>query len=304
MNSYVKDLWYKNYKGEGDTAELESFLKKLSYGSKDIANYLPWAVVERIFKFQGGTYKILRLTSPDSIVEVDQVKTKVDVDPDTGIVTEKIVKSYFVNVEVQWMGQVHVERYPLQGSNNTPLLSWSQNELNRAVQRAKVKAIANVSGIGYKLFEDGDLQFENDDDGNDRNTKVSESLNKVKEAKSKLKAEKKEEPKKSVEPLNADDSEKCVEPVDAESGNEESDDADFADKDFADAEPEIVEQKLVPFNRAAIENDLKQLYLKGGVNIQNKVKAFLEEKKTLKITELSDKDIQVLYAKMQAEQQT
>lgn len=303
MNSYVKDLWYKNYKGEGDTAELESFLKKLSYGSKDIANYLPWAVVERIFKFQGGTYKILRLTSPDSIVEVDQVKTKVDVDPDTGIVTEKIVKSYFVNVEVQWMGQVHVERYPLQGSNNTPLLSWSQNELNRAVQRAKVKAIANVSGIGYKLFEDGDLQFENDDDGNDRNTKVSESLSKVKEAKSKLKAEKtekKEEPQKSVEPLNTDveeqrdASEKCVEPVDEEYGNEES----------VDAEPEIVEQKLVPFNRTVIENDLKQLYLKGGVNIQNKVKAFLEEKKTLKITELSDKDIKVLYAKMQAEQQT
>jgi len=294
MNSYVKDLWYKNYKGEGDTAELESFLKKLSYGSKDIANYLPWAVVERIFKFQGGTYKILRLTSPDSIVEVDQVKTKVDVDPDTGIVTEKIVKSYFVNVEVEWMGQVHVERYPLQGSNNTPLLSWSQNELNRAVQRAKVKAIANVSGIGYKLFEDGDLQFENDDDGNDRNAKVNESLSKVKEAKSKLKAEKKEEPKKSVEPLNADDSEKCVEPVVEEYGNEES----------VDAEPEIVEQKVVPFNRTAIENDLKQLYLKGGVNIQNKVKAFLEEKKTLKITELSDKDIKVLYAKMQAEQQT
>lgn len=298
MNSYVKDLWYKNYKGEGDTAELESFLKKLSYGSKDIANYLPWAVVERIFKFQGGTYKILRLTSPDSIVEVDQVKTKVDVDPDTGIVTEKIVKSYFVNVEVQWMGQVHVERYPLQGSNNTPLLSWSQNELNRAVQRAKVKAIANVSGIGYKLFEDGDLQFENDDDGNDRNTKVSESLNKVKEAKSKLKAEKKEEPKKSVEPLNADASEKCVEPI------EEPIEEEYGNEESADAEPEIVEQKLVPFNRAAIENDLKQLYLKGGVNIQNKVKAFLEEKKTLKITELSDKDIEVLYAKMQAEQQT
>lgn len=300
MNSYVKDLWYKNYKGEGDTAELESFLKKLSYGSKDIANYLPWAVVERIFKFQGGTYKILRLTSPDSIVEVDQVKTKVDVDPDTGIVTEKIVKSYFVNVEVEWMGQVHVERYPLQGSNNTALLSWSQNELNRAVQRAKVKAIANVSGIGYKLFEDGDLQFENDGDDNDRNAKVNESLSKVKEAKSKLKTEKKEEPKKSIEPLNTDAeeqrdaSEKCVEPVDEEFGNEES----------VDAEPEVVEQKLVPFNRTVIENDLKQLYLKGGVNIQNKVKAFLEEKKTLKITELSDKDIKVLYAKMQAEQQT
>lgn len=289
MNSYVKDLWYKNYKGEGDTAELESFLKKLSYGSKDIAYYLPWAVVERIFKFQGGTYKVLRLTSPDSIVEVDQVKTKVEIDPDTGVVTEKIVKSFFVNVEVEWMGQVYVERYPLQGSNNTALLSWSQNELNRAVQRAKVKAIANVSGIGYKIFEDGDLQFENDDDGNDRNTKVNESLSKVKEAKSKLKAEKKEEPKKSVEPLNTDVA-------------EQRENTDAVEPEHA--EPEVVEQKVVPFNRTAIENDLKQLYLKGGVNIQNKVKAFLEEKKTLKITELSDRDIEVLYAKMQAEQQT
>ena len=41
-------------------------------------------------------------------------------------------------------------------------MNWTQNELNKSVQRGKVKAIAIVSGIGYKLFEDGDLQFVED----------------------------------------------------------------------------------------------------------------------------------------------
>ena len=43
-----------------------------------------------------------------------------------------------------------------QDSSGRPLASWTQNDLNRAFQRAKVKAIAIVSGIGYKWFENYD----------------------------------------------------------------------------------------------------------------------------------------------------
>ena len=49
-----KEKWMANYRGEGDCQELETFLKELDYGSRKGVTYLPWAVVDRIFKMQDG----------------------------------------------------------------------------------------------------------------------------------------------------------------------------------------------------------------------------------------------------------
>lgn len=169
-----KDLWLKNYRGEGDCAGLNEFVKKLDFGAKKEASYLPWAVPERIFRLQGGECTLIHSEDNSTIVETDKTVLRLRIHPETGEAVEELAVSYFINVKATWMGQEHIERYPLQDSNGRALLSWNQNDLNRATQRAKVKAIAIVSGIGYKLFEDGDLQFE--DETKDKTVNNAEKL--------------------------------------------------------------------------------------------------------------------------------
>lgn len=153
-----KTLWLKNYKGEGDTEDLASFLKKLNYGNRNNISYLPWATVERIFRLQDGKIEILK-SERGTIVEGDRVLSKEEVDTN-GVFINYHTFSFFVNIKVEWQGQTHIEKYPLQDSSGRPLTQWTQNDVNKAIQRGKVKAIAIISGIGFKLFEDGDLQFE------------------------------------------------------------------------------------------------------------------------------------------------
>lgn len=157
----TKELWLNNYKGIGDTADLEKHLKTLGYGARTNISYLPWAVVERIFRLQGGEVHWLP-ASDKSSVYVDEVILDSNYDPESGLIDTRSIRAYFINIQAVWQGREYTERYPLQDSNGRPLSNWTQNELNKAFQRGKVKAIAIVSGIGYKLFEDGDLQFEED----------------------------------------------------------------------------------------------------------------------------------------------
>lgn len=176
-----KDLWLKNYNNQGDCEGLEKFTRTLDFGAKKDAFYLPWAVVERIFQLQDGKIELLKATD-ETVVEVDKCYARHEVNPVTGEVSIRHSYSFFINVAAEWKGRRHVERYPLQDSSGRPLASWTQNDLNRAFQRAKVKAIAIVSGIGYKWFENYDAQFEEDDKttkGLDKAKKLAEQTKPV-----------------------------------------------------------------------------------------------------------------------------
>ncbi len=237
-----KELWLQNYKGQGDTAELEKHLKTLGYGSRLNVTYLPWAVVERIFRLQGGTVEWLPVLD-GTYVDVDSAVVGREHKEENGIAMADnvVINSYFVNVHTKWQGQSYTERYPLQDSNGKPLTRWTQNDLNKAYQRGKVKAIAIVSGIGYKLFEDGDLQFEVEDT--------------VIQTKPPKETPQKETPK----------------------------------------QPEKLLIKPETETRADKEQDIKREYLNGEEKAQT-IKKYLVEKNVTKIGDLSDDDLDKLYA--------
>lgn len=232
-----KDLWLQNYKGQGDTAELEKHLKTLGYGSRLNVTYLPWAVVERIFRLQGGTVEWLPVLD-GTHVDVDSAVVGRESKEET--VEEVVINSYFVNVHAKWQGQSYTERYPLQDSNGKPLTRWTQNDLNKAYQRGKVKAIAIVSGIGYKLFEDGDLQFE-----------LEETVPQPKPTKEKPKVETPKVEKLLIKPETE--------------------------------------------SRADKEQEIKREYLNGEEKAQT-IKKYLVEKNVTKIGDLSNDDLDRLYA--------
>ena len=294
-----KEKWMANYRGEGDCQELETFLKELDYGSRKGVTYLPWAVVDRIFKMQDGVTETIFFPNQtveveigeggtktiqigNTIVEVDSVHIRDEVD-NNGIVTPKYMNSYFIRVKAEWEGQVHVERYPLLSSTGQALAFWTQIDLNKAVQRGKVKAIAIVSGIGYKLFEDGDLQFE--DEGKDKkevNTKKAvEELKKNKKEekvekveKTEPKATKKEEPKVSV-----------------------MDDLEEPKKDNGVLIPDINVDKgvIIPDRREEIENEIKRQFLTGGAEKATAIRRYLKENNEKVITSLPEEKLKELY---------
>lgn len=293
-----KEKWMANYRGEGDCQELETFLKELDYGSRKGVTYLPWAVVDRIFKMQDGVtetiffpktvevsdgeYGTKTIQVGNTIIEVDSVHIRDEVD-NNGVVTPKYMNSYFVRIKAEWEGQVHVERYPLLSSTGQALAFWTQIDLNKAVQRGKVKAIAIVSGIGYKLFEDGDLQFEDESkdkkEGNAKKAveelKKPQKEEKVEKPEPKVtKATKKEEPKASV----MDDLEELTEAV------EEVKEAPKKDSGV-----------IIPDKREDIENEIKRQFLTGGIEKATHIRAYLKDNNEKVITSLPEEKLKELY---------
>ena len=294
-----KEKWMANYRGEGECQELETFLKELDYGSRKGVTYLPWAVVDRIFKMQDGVTETIFFPNQtvevesgeggtktiqigNTIVEVDSVHIRDEVD-NNGIVTPKYMNSYFIRVKAEWEGQVHVERYPLLSSTGQALAFWTQIDLNKAVQRGKVKAIAIVSGIGYKLFEDGDLQFEDESkdkkEGNAKKAveelKKPKKEEKVEKPEPKVtKATKKEEPKASV----MDDLEELTEAV------EEVKEAPKKDSGV-----------IIPDKREDIENEIKRQFLTGGIEKATQIRAYLKDNNEKVITSLPEEKLKELY---------
>jgi hypothetical protein len=266
MNIIQNQIWNQNYHGEGSCAELETYLKKLDYGSRTGVFYLPWAVVERIFKEQGGTIELL--SKNGTTVEVDRVMKRYEINED-GTLTEQYAQAFFINVRVEWLGLSYVERYPLQDSSGRALLNWTQNDLNKAFQRAKVKAIANISGIGYKLFETGDLQFDDNTTAKDIEEKAEEKL--TGDTKKKLDSAK-PKPAKKTKPA----------PKPEEESTEDT--------------PETAKDETTSkFDRTEYENEIKELFISSAPAKQKVIKEFLTKHETTKIQTLSDEHIVELH---------
>ncbi len=272
MNSIQSTLWNQNYRGEGDCAELETYLKKLDYGSRTGVSYLPWAVVERIFKMQGGEITLVPQT-PTTVVEVDKALKRLETD-ENGVVHEQYAYAYFINVTVKWLGLSYTERYPLQDSSGRSLMNWTQNDINKAFQRAKVKAIANISGIGYKLFESGDLQFD-DDTAKATEEKAKEKT--VKQVKEKL------QPAKKTKAVPV--------PEQKDPGHPDDD----------QVVPDDVNDEL-NFNRKEYENSIKEHFISSTTKKQKEIKDFLSKNDTTKIHELNDEKLIELFEICQKEE--
>lgn len=169
--------WQENYQGKTtESKALESFLKKNYKGH----SYVPWATMLRLMYMQ----------DPEAVVEVvlnkdgDILHTSiyqlrmVDNDGKNEVERTTMSISSFVIVRATFLGKTFEEVYPVQdNAYNAPKLV-DQNMINKALQRAKAKVIALATGIGFRLYEDGDLQFDVEE-----NVKAKIEKSKAKETK-------------------------------------------------------------------------------------------------------------------------
>jgi hypothetical protein len=214
----VKLTWIEqfklNYVGKSDEArELEEFMKTNYKGN----SYIPWAVIERMTYMQDpdADFEAIR-NEEGGFVHTDYATNRVrDIKRSVVDGVEKKVEeteieasffSHVVIVKATFLGKVMTIVYPIQdNAYNAPKI-YDSNMVNKALQRAKAKAASSITGIGYKLYEGMDLQFEDDGKPTTPVTEEKKSFTgskivKVEKPKAETKAETKVETK--VEPVEA-----------------------------------------------------------------------------------------------------
>jgi hypothetical protein len=166
MNNEAKKLFLENYFNRGDcegllekTKIIEKEFKRT--GEVKIIRYLHWALVERIFRLQGG------------VVEVKNWKfevpftTTVQTYDDNGevIIKEEENNALFIHLQATWQGETLDEYYPIFDNQTSKIIKLPDaQDLNTARQRGMVRLIARISGIGLTIFEKTDDQFNEEDD--------------------------------------------------------------------------------------------------------------------------------------------
>lgn len=167
-------VWQDNYTGKSEAAkDLENSVKKNYKGHM----YIPWATMQKWFYTQDPSATIEIITNAtgghvhtDTAGVFSRVDTKVvkEKDGTTNLAEEKSevvnrdAHSHFVKLTATFLGKTMVEVYPIQDNAYNAPNYHDSNMVNKALQRTKAKLISAITGIAYRLYEDGDLQFEDD----------------------------------------------------------------------------------------------------------------------------------------------
>lgn len=160
MNEKWLKQYKENYEGKSDEAKsVADFIKENYKGN----SYIPWATMERLTYMQDPDAKFETLeTENGSMVFSDTLLNENKVVQKGEVVSETVatMMSHFVKVKLTFMGKEFVEEYPIQDQDYSALKVFNQNAVNKALKRALAKVASRATGIGLKLYENKDLQFD------------------------------------------------------------------------------------------------------------------------------------------------
>ena len=158
-NKWLKQ-YKENYAGKSDEAkEVADYVKPTFNG----APYIPWATMERLTLMQDPEAKFEKIRNEQGgLVHTDSYINENSVENKDGIVskTSAVVVSHFVKVSLVFLGKEFIEEYPIQDQDYSAAKIYNQNLVNRALQRALAKVASRATGIGLRLYENKDLQFD------------------------------------------------------------------------------------------------------------------------------------------------
>lgn len=155
-----KEQFIENYNGNSEEArEVTNFMKANYKGN----NYIPWATMERFTYMQDpdAIFETLE-TENGNIVFSDTLSNENKVVQKGEVVSETIatMMSHFVKVKLTFLGKIFIEEYPIQDQDYSALKVYNQNAVNKALKRALAKVASRATGIGLRLYENKDLQFD------------------------------------------------------------------------------------------------------------------------------------------------
>lgn len=184
----MNDKWLKqykdNYNGKSEEAkEIADFVKETYNG----ASYIPWATMERLTYMQdpNAEFKTIENEELDGnkLVHTDYFVNENSTENKDGIVnkTSAMVMSHFVKVSCTFMGKTFIEEYPIQEQDYSAAKIYNQNLVNKALKRALAKVASRATGLGLKLYENKDLQF--DEVVEEKKPEIKKTTKKVEEPK-------------------------------------------------------------------------------------------------------------------------
>ena len=155
-----KEVFIENYLGKSELAkEVEPFLKDNYKGNA----YIPWATMERLTYMcdEDATFENIK-NENGGLVHTDVMEMHQQNIQKGEVISETVSQmfSHMVKVKLVFMGKEFIEEYPIQDQDYSAARIFNQNLVNRALQRAKAKVASRATGIGYKLYEGKDLQFD------------------------------------------------------------------------------------------------------------------------------------------------
>lgn len=155
-----KEVFTENYNGTSEIAkELEPFIKDNYKGN----SYIPWATMERVTYMcdEDAVFENIK-NEKGGLVHTDVIEMHQQNIQKGEIISETTSQmfSHMVKVKLTFMGKVFIEEYPIQEQDYSAARVFNQNLVNRALQRAKAKVASRATGIGFKLYEGMDLQFD------------------------------------------------------------------------------------------------------------------------------------------------
>ena len=160
MNEKWLKQFIENYNGKSAEAkEVTDFIKENFKGN----NYIPWATMERLTYMQDpeAVFETLE-TENGNIVFSDTLSNENKVVQKGEVVSETVatMMSHFVKVKLTFLGKTFIEEYPIQDQDYSALKVYNQNAVNKALKRALAKVASRATGIGLRLYENKDLQFD------------------------------------------------------------------------------------------------------------------------------------------------
>ena len=183
MNEKWLKQFIENYNGKSAEAkEVADFIKENFKGN----NYIPWATMERLTYMQDpeAVFETLE-TENGNIVFSDTLSNENKVVQKGEVVNETVatMMSHFVKVKLTFLGKTFIEEYPIQDQDYSALKVYNQNAVNKALKRALAKVASRATGIGLKLYENKDLQFDAPEEDKKpevkKTTKTTKTTNKV-----------------------------------------------------------------------------------------------------------------------------
>ena len=155
-----KEQFIENYNGKSEEAkEVADFMKANYKGN----SYIPWATMERLTYMQDpdAIFETLE-TENGNIVFSDTLSNENKVVQKGEVVSETVatMMSHFVKVKLTFLGKTFIEEYPIQDQDYSALKVYNQNAVNKALKRALAKVASRATGIGLRLYENKDLQFD------------------------------------------------------------------------------------------------------------------------------------------------
>lgn len=155
-----KEQFIENYNGKSvEAKEVAEFVKENYKGN----SYIPWATMERLTYMQDEDAKFETLeTENGEMVFTDKLDNNNKVVAKGEVVSETnaTMMSHFVKVKLTFLGKEFIEEYPIQDQDYTALKVYNQNAVNKALKRALAKVASRATGIGLRLYEAKDLQFD------------------------------------------------------------------------------------------------------------------------------------------------